>query len=886
VSRIRRLFRFPTLTRDRACREVDEELQFHLTVVAAHLVAQGWSPAEAAAEARRRFGDLEYTRQYCYREDTLRAGEVLRMTYVEELGQDLRYAQRALRRAPGFAVIALLTLALGIGANTAVFSVVRGVLLTELPFGATDRTVRLWHANHQTSTERGAVSEPDFNDWRAQTRAAESMGGFFFAEGLSGVDLTSDGDPERLSAALVTDGFFETLQTRPLLGRTLGRDDQTAGKNRVVVIGYGLWTRRFNNDPRILGRTIRLNGDPFTVVGVMPAAFSFPANNSLDAWIPLSYFGPESIGRARGARFLGVVARLKAGVTVEQLRADIRTISQRLASSYPEDRGWEDATVVPIREAIVGEVRRPLIVLLGAVSLLLLMTCVNIASLLLARASARQGELTVRAALGAGRRRIVRQLLTESVLLSTLGGALGVALAFGALRALRASGIEIPGIGSVKLDGVMLMFALIVAMGSGILFGLLPALRAAGDSLQQSLRADARGTVGGRGQKLRSALVLAEVALAVMLVIGASLATKSFARLTAVDPGFRTDNRLVAMMSIGGSHQTTEDRFSYYYGVLDAIAAVPGVRSVGSVRDLPTVGGGEKSPASGVGSPLRDDQQPLAQYHQVSADYFRTLAIPLKEGRFFARTDRAGNPFVVIINQELGRRLWPGEPTFVGKSLKFGNDAIPIVGVVGDIRQSGIALPPEPAVYIHVLQNFRSRMSIVIHTQGDPLAVAGAVRRAIWSVDGSQTITRVAALEDIVGRSVARERALAWLLGLFGIVGLTLGALGIYGVLAFAVTQRRKEIGVRVALGASPGSVMRAIVTQGVGLATAGVAIGLVGARLLAHSMQGVLFATEATDLATFAQVVVVLLGAALLASWLPARRALHIDPVTALRAD
>ena len=883
---MRRLFRFPTLTRARARREVDEELQFHLTIVAAHLVSQGWSPSDAAAEARRRFGDLEYTREYCYREDTLRAGEALRMTYVEELGQDLRYAWRALRRAPGFAAIALLTLALGIGANTAVFSVVRGVLLTELPFGATDRTVRLWHANHQTSTERGAVSEPDFNDWRAQTRVAEAMGGFFFAEGLSGVDLTSDGDPERLAASLVTDGFFETLQTRPLLGRVLNRDDQVAGKNRVVVLGYGLWTRRFNKDPRILGRTIQLNGDPFTVVGVMPAGFSYPASNSLDAWIPLSYFGPESIGRARAARFLAVIARMKPGVTVEQLQADIRNISQRLASAYPEDRGWDDATIVPIRDSIVGEVRRPLIVLLGAVALLLLITCVNIASLLLARASAREGELTVRAALGAGRRRIIRQLLTESILLSTLGGALGVAIAFVALRALRASGIEIPGIASVQLDVMMLLFALVVAIGCGVLFGLLPALRAAGSSLQQSLRADSRGMVGGRGQALRSALVLAEVALAVMLVIGASLTTKSFAKLIAVDPGFRTENRLVAMMSIGGSHQTTEDRSAYYYGVLDAIAALPGVKSVGSVRDLPTLGTGEKNPIAGTGSPLREDQQPLAQFHQVSTDYFRTLGIPLKEGRFFERTDRQGSPFVVIINQELGRRLWPGEQSFVGKSLQFGTAAVPIVGVVGDIRQAGIALPPEPAVYLHVLHSFRSRMSIVIHTQGDPLAVAGAVRRAIWSIDKSQTITRVAPLEDIVGHSVARERALAWLLGLFGLVGLTLGALGIYGVLAFAVTQRRKEIGVRVALGASPGSVMRAIVTQGVGLATAGVAVGLVGARLLAHSMQSVLFAIEATDLATFGQVVVVLLGTALLASWLPARRALKIDPISALRAD
>ena len=882
---MRRLFRFPTLTRDRARREVDEELEFHLTVVAAHLVAQGWSPPDAAAEARRRFGDVEATRQYCYREDTLRAGEVLRMTFVEELGQDLRYALRALRRAPAFTAVALLTLALGIGANTAVFSVVRSVLLTPLPFAEPDRAVRLWHANHTTSTERGLTSEPDFDDWRKQTRTAESMGGYFFAEGLSGLDLTGDGNPERISAAIVSSGFFETLRPRALTGRMLNDADQRAGQGRVVVLGHGLWTRRFNADPGIVGRTIQLNAQPFTVVGVMQPGFTYPAENALDAWVPLGFFGPDDIGRARGARFLNVVARLKPGVTAEQFRADLRTIATRNAQTYPENVGWDDVTVVGLRESIVGEVRRPLIVLLGAVTLLLLITCVNIASLLLARASARQGELAVRAALGAGRRRIIRQLLTESMLLSAIGGVLGIALAYGSIRLLHASGIQIPGIRGVSIDGVMLLFALVVAIGSGVFFGLLPALRAAGYSLQHSLRADARGSVGGRGQRLRSGLVLAEVALAVMLVVGASLAAKSFSRLVSMDPGFRPENALVAMMSVGESHQG-EERLSYYYRVLDAIAAVPGVREVGSVRDLPMRGTGEGGRINGVGTALRPDQTPATQFHQVSKGYFKAMAIPLKEGRFFSDADRAPNPLAVIINEELGRRLWPEATSYVGKSLLFGTSAVPIVGVVGNVRQTGFAAPPDPAIYIHAMQSFRSRMSIVVRTQGDPLAVAGAVRRAIWSVDPAQTITLVTTLEEVVGRSVSRQRALAWLLGLFGTIGLTLGALGIYGVLAFSVAQRQKEIGVRVALGASPQSVMRLIVGQGLVLAGLGIVVGVIGARLLSRTMQGVLFDIQPTDLMTFAQVVAVLLGVAILASWLPARRALKIDPISALRSD
>jgi predicted permease len=882
---MRRLFRFPTLTRARAKREVDEELEFHLAIAAADLVARGWTPDDAAREARRRFGDLEYTRQYCYREDAFRAGESLRMTLLDEVTQDLRYAGRALRRAPAFSAIALLTLALGIGANVAVFSVVRAVLLTPLPFADVDRLMRVWHANHTTATERGVVSEPDFDDWRRQSRTAETMGGYFFADGLSGMNLTGDGTPERISAAIVSSGFFETLRPRPLLGRTLAPGDQSPGRNRVVVLGHDLWARRFRRDSSIIGRTVQLNAQPFTVVGVMRPEFVYPAENGLDAWIPLGFFGPDDIGRARGARFMSVIARVRPGVTPEQFRADLKTIAGGNARAYPENTGWDDVTVLPLRDSIVGEVRRPLVVLLGAVSLLLLITCVNIASLLLARATARDGELAVRAALGAGRRRIVRQLLTESMLLSLLGGLLGVGLAFASLRAVRSGGLGVPGIATAGIDPFMLAFAVGISVGCGILFGLLPALRAARPSLQQSLRADARGAAGGRGQRLRSGLVFAEVALAVVLVVGAGLATKSFSRLIAVDPGFKTDRALVAMMSIGDNHER-EERLDYYYRVLDAIAGVPGVTAVGAVRDLPTRGIGEGGRVNAVGSTLRTDQLPMMQFHQVSEGYFKAMGIPLKEGRFFSRTDRSPRPLVAIINEELGRRLWPGATSYLGKSLDFGDLPVPVVGVVGNIRQGGFAAPSEPTVYLHAMQSFRSRMSIVARTKGDPRPVAAAVRRAIWSVDPTQTITQVTTLADVVGKSVARQRALAWLLALFGIIGLTLGALGIYGVLAFSVAQRRKEIGVRVALGASPGEVTRMILRQGLALAAGGVIVGVLGARLLARSMQEVLFDIQPNDITTFVQVIVVLLGAAALASWLPARRALRIDPISALRAD
>jgi predicted permease len=880
------MFNFPTLTRARARREVDEELHFHLTTVAAQLVSEGWSPPDAAAEARRRFGDLEYTRHYCRREDTLRAGERLRMTFIDELGADLRYAGRALRGAPGFTLVALLTLALGIGANTAVFSVVRAVLLSPLPFATPDRIVRVWHANHAAGFEKGAVSEPDFLDFRAQSRVAESMGAYLFANGMTGLDLTGDGNPERISVALVSDGFFQTLRVPTHLGRTLLPDDHQDGRNRAVVLSYAFWMRRFNGDDRILDRTISLNDVPFTVVGVMRPGFVYPADNALDAWVPLSFFPATAIGRVRGAHVLSMVARLKVGTTKEQLRADIATIATRNSTTYPDNPGWVDASVMPIRDSIVGDVRRPLVVLLGAVAMLLLITCVNIASLLLARSSARQSELAVRAALGAGRGRIIRQLMTESLVLSLAGGALGVLLAYAAVAGLMAGGVELPGVINVRIDGAMLTFTFVASVLSGVFFGFLPALRATSGSLEQTLRSDTRGSVGARGQRLRGGLVLAEVALAVMLVVGAGLATKSFTRLMSVKPGFDPSHALVAEVHIGPAHMGAGDEAtSYYYAVLNAIRGVPGVKAAGSIRDLPLRGIGESFQPDAIGTTVPAGKGPTTQIHHISTDYFKAMAIPLISGRQFAMTDRPGTPSVVVVNEELVHRFWPGE-NGTGKQILVGTAPATIIGVVGNVHQNGIAEPVEPAVYVHVLRNLRVRMSIVVRTDGDPMQLANAVRRAIWSVDRSQTITGVTALDDVLAKSVGRQRVLAWMLALFGIIGLTLGALGIYGVLAFAVAQRRKEIGVRVALGATPQLVLRLIVGQGTQLATMGIVVGVVGARFLAQTMQSVLYDIQPTDLATFVQVVVVLFAAAALASWLPARRALKIDPVAALRAD
>jgi putative ABC transport system permease protein len=879
-------FKLPWRPKPQVAADVDDELRFHLDMVAARLRAEGMSESDARVEALRRFGDLKFTKAYCRAEGLRREREKRRMTILDELRQDLHYAFRALRRSPGFTLTALLTLALGIGANTAIFSVVRGVLLEPLPFPEAGRVVRLWHSNPSTGVPRGPVSEPNFLDWRAQSRLTQSMGGFFFADGMTGMDLTGQGDPLRLSVALVTDGFFETLRTPALVGRTLLTEENTPGRDRVVVLSHALWTSRFGGDRSVIGRSLTLNGQPFQVVGVMPAAFTYPGDRMVDLWIPLSFFGPDDIGRERGKQFLAVIARLKPGVTLEQLHTELAGIAARIAAAYPDNPGWTDVAVAPIRDAIVGEVQTPLLVLMVAVGMVLLITCVNVASLLLARATGRQRELAMRAALGAGRGRIARQLLTESTTLALCGGALGVVLGAVAVRALVATGgAGLPRTGAIRVDGVILAFTLGISVLSGLLFGVVPMLRASSRDLQAALRAGGRGSVGNTGQRLRSGLVIVEVALAVILVIGAGLATKSFGRLVSVNPGFVPEHALIAMLSVGDRYQTQEAQTGYYVAVLERIRAIPGVEAAGAIRDLPLRGTGELRRPLIPGRPVEPGKAPAAQMHQVSTDYFKAMGIPLKSGRSFGLTDRDGAPPVLVVNEELERRFWPGESA-VGKFLSFGRTDVQVVGVVGDVRQSGLAEPMEPVIYIHALQQFRSRMSIVVRTKGDPLRSAGAVKQAIWSLDPAQTITEITTLEAVVGGAVARPRVLAWLLALFGVIGLALGALGIYGVLAYAVTQRRQEIGVRVAMGATPRSVLGLVVGKGMLLAGVGVLAGVGGAVLLTRSMQTVLYDIRPSDPVTFLEVVLVLLGASLLASWLPARRALAIDPVNALRSD
>ena len=881
-----REFRFAWLTRRQVASDVDAELAFHLERRVEELVARGLSPEDARREAAERFGNLEYTRRYCRDEDVRREREARHTTMIDELKQDLIYALRALRSAPGFALVALLTLALGIGANTAIFSVVRGVLLSALPFPEADRVIQVWHVNRADNDLESLVSEPDFLEWKAETKRFSSLAGYWYAPGGSSADLTGGGTPERIQGVYITPGFFETLGAPAEIGRTIRSEEAIVGNDRFVVLSDGLWQRRFGGDRTIVGRAVTIDGTPYTVVGVMAPAFTFPGGR-VDFWMPLSTIPEDGIGRQRASRFLSVIGRLAPNVTPAQAYDELAAISRRIEQREADARGWTDVTMLPVRESMVGDVRRPLLVLLGAVAFVLLITCVNIAGLLLARATARQRELAVRSALGAGRGRILRQLLTESVVLALIGGALGVALASAGVGALGAFGAsELPRAASIRIDATVLLYALGVSTLAGLLFGLLPAIRATSRNLQGVLRAGSRGSVGNAGNRLRGALVVAEVALAVVLVVGAGLATKSFARLLEIDPGFQPRNVLAVRLGIPYERIGADRVPGYYEALLASIAAVPGVEVVGAAKDYPLRGTGELRgptvPGGANGSADRPIRLPVMH---VSADYFRAMGIPLRAGRSFTAADRQEAPLVWIVNEAFVRQYWPNESA-VGKMLRFGQGSVQIIGVVGDFRQKSLTEPAEPTAYLHYPQNMRAGLSLAIRTTGDPLRYANAVRDAIWSVDRDQTITSVETLSSVVGGTVARPRLLATLLVLFGVMGLSLGALGIYGVLAYAVSQRRQEIGVRVALGATPRSVLRLVVGQGMTLAAIGVAAGIAGALVLTRAMTAVLYNVRSTDPATFATVVAVLLGTALLASWIPAMRALRIDPVQALRYD
>jgi predicted permease len=801
---------------------------------------------------------------------------------------DLKYALRSLGKSPGFATVAVLTVALGIGANTAIFSVVHNVLLEPLPFADPERLVRVFHDAPEDgfATIRGAFSPPDFEDLQREVSGFESLAAFFFIPGQSEISLTGGEAPQELDAAFVSSGFFSLLGVAPERGRVPGADENVAGADRVAVLSQRVWRNQFGADPGIVGDRVTLDGEAFTVIGVMPATFDFPSPEA-ELWLPLSLIGEDDIPRLRGLRWMEVIGRLAPGVTPGAADASADTVMRRLAREYPDSNaGWDAATVQDLQASLVGEVRPALLVLLGAVALVLLIACANLANLLLARGSTRGRELAVRAALGAGRGRIVRQLLTESLALALLGGALGLALAYAGLDALMSlSAGTIPRPEQIEVDLRVAAFALAASLATGVLFGLAPSLAVTKADVRDSLGDGSRGTTEGRRARgMRTALVVAQTALAVVLLAGAGLLVRSLWNLTHVDPGFAGENVLAVSISTPSEVIVDEQRRSAYRKeILERIASLPGVRAVGGSKTVPLHGGGEPYAFTVPGRP--EPVTPDAGVLIVTPGYFRALGIPLLQGRDFTATDEARGVPVVIVNQAFARTYLPGGNP-VGEILRFGDTEVPIVGLVGDVRIDGIARPAQPAVYAPAFLLPRSSMKLFIRTTSDPLALAPAVRQAIWDINPNQPVSEVTTMREVISQTVARPRFFTLLLGAFAGLAIVLAALGVYGVIAYSVSRRRSEIGIRMALGARAHDVLSMVIAEGIAPALAGMVIGVAAAMLLARVLAAQLYGVGALDPLTFGAVALLLVVVALLAAFAPARRAARVQPMSVLRSE
>ena len=804
---------------------------------------------------------------------------------IDTLRQDLRYALRALRRNPGFTLAAVLTLALGIGANSAIFSLVNGVLLRELPYPEPARLMTVW--GHYPSTGRSTVSLPDYVDWREGTRTFAELAARYGRTLNLGGGEGFDGEPEQVASDLVTPNFFRTVGVALALGRAFVEEEGRAGAPEVAVLSHGLWRRRFAADPAILGRSVVLNGRPFTVVGVAPEGFRFLRD--VDVWTPLRV----DMSTQRRSEFLTVVGRLRPGVTPVQAKADMDAVARRLAERYPEtNASWTSLEVLPLKEYLVGDVRRPLLVFSGAVALVLLIACANVANLLLARASGRSREIAVRLALGAGRPRLVRQLLTESALLALLGAATGLVLAVWATRGLQVAAARlVPRLDEVQVDGTVILFSLGLAVVTGLLFGLAPALRLAGGPLATTLRDGTRSVGGGRLARFRSGLVLGEVALAVILLVGAGLLLQSFERLTRVNLGFRPEGVLTYGLVLPSAVYGDDAQLpALYERILERTRALPGVRSASMASELPMGGANYitfqiegRTPPADVG----EDLQPFA----VSPGHFATLGIPLRRGRLLETGDAAGAPDVAVVNEELVRRFFGGgDPIGRRISVDGTGEGAPrwmtIVGVVGDVAQEAVTAAPYPQVYAPLAQSPVRTVAVAVRTEGAPMALARAARGALAAAEPGLPPRDVRTLEERVGDTIAMPRVSAVVFSLFAAVALALAAIGLYGVLAYTVTQRTREIGIRLALGAAGSEVLRLVLWQGMRPALAGIVVGLLAALATTRLMGSLLYGVGATDPLTFVAVPLFLATVALAAIWIPARRAAHVDPMIALRAE
>ena len=810
------------------------------------------------------------------------------------LYQDLRYGLRMLWKSRGFTAVAVLALALGIGANTAIFSVVNAVLLRPLPFVNAERLVKVYGGRARGGTGYTPVSYPDFADYKKQAQSFERVAGY----SLAGTTLMSGGgEPERLDGAVVSAELFPMLDAKPALGRVFSAEEDQPGAAPVVVLSDELWRRRFNSDPEIVGRELKLGGRTATVLGVMPAGFKFPVQaDRVDYWSPLSSDpGIAPMLMARGMRFLPVVASLKPNVTLRQAEAEMNTIASRLGAQYPETNTGGTVHLESLHEDLVGDIRPALLVLLGAVGFVLLIACANVANLSLARSAARSREIAIRTALGASRVRVVRQLLTESLLLSLCGGAVGLMLAlWGVDLLVAASPPDIPRLAEIGIDARVLVFTLGVSILTGIVFGIAPALQISKHDLNESLKEGGRGaTEGLRRNRVRSLLVVSEVALSLMLLVGAGLLIKSFRRLLETDPGYDTEHVLAADIALSRARYPEPERqAAFFQQAIQRVASLPGVEAAGVTSLLPLGGADTKISFNIEGRPsFPKGEAPAARYQIASPDYFRVMNIPLRKGRSFTEQDAKDSPPVVVVSEAFARRFFADEDP-IGKRVLIdtaGENPLPreIIGVVGDVRHGGLDAKTEMGFYVPHLQSPARNLELVVRSSSiEPSLLAGGVRGVIKEIDKDQLIWEMRTMSGLAARSVAPRRFNVWLLGIFALVALALATVGIYGVIAYSVAQRTHEIGLRMALGARPADVLRLVVGQGMRLVLIGVGLGLLGAFALTRVMTSQLYGVSATDPLTFAVVALTLATVALLSCLVPARRATKVDPMVALRYE
>jgi predicted permease len=872
--------------RQRVEEDLDKELRFHLEQQLEENLAAGMPPAEARRAALRKLGGVTQIQEECR--------DMRRTDYIENFWRDLRYALRALRKNPGFTVVIVLTLALAIGANSAIFSVIDGVLLRPLPYPEANRIVRVFF--HSASYAKFPLNPFDFRDFRRLIRSFESLAGFTRAD----LQLSGTGQPERFTGFAVTAGFFHVLGLHPARGHEFNANAEIPGNEQQVILSDRLWRNRFAADPNIVGRKITLDSRPFTVAGVMPPGTEHPGNayngvahgETVDLWWPFAFRGDPT---QRGSHYLEAIGRLKKGVSSTEAQAEMNALIAQVGRDHPGAlAGWQ-ALVIPLYQEIVGPSQRLLLVLLGAVGLVLLIACANAANLLLARATARQREIAVRTALGAGRSRLVRQMLTESLLIALIGGVCAIAIAVVGVRTLVALlPAGFPRADTIHVNAAVFAFTLLVALATGVLFGLAPALQAARTDVQDTLRAGGRGAGGSRGHlRLRSVLVVGEVSLACLLLIGAGLMLRSFVNLLRADPGFRPEHLLTARVSLPDATYKPLETLRFWGRLAESLNSVAGIRAAGVGTDLPwtgyddNIGGftieGKKPPA---------DQEFHARYHVASPGYFRAMGIPLVRGRFFTAGDNMKGTPAMIVNRSMARRYWPNEDA-LGKRITFDDhpkekDWMTIVGIVGDVKDKPDSPAAEMALWWPIDQTPVSvnGMAVAVRGSSEPALLANDLRRAVRQLDPTLAVANISSMDDIADANVSTPRFALFLVALFAGLALTLAAIGIYGVISYAVSQRTQEFGLRMALGAQPGDVRRLVLRQGVKLALAGVALGLVGALALGRVLWSLLYQVSAADPVTFASVSAIAIAVAVLACYLPARRATAVDPANALRSE